>query len=61
MCRKKEKQDYRTELEKKGEEKHFTMSDGTIVRVLDFNLAENPDEYTFLLVPGYVTVFQSWQ
>ncbi|MHA1441951.1 MAG: alpha/beta fold hydrolase [Candidatus Heimdallarchaeota archaeon] len=61
MCRKKEKQDYRTELEKKGEEKYFTMSDGTIVRVLDFNFAENPHEYTFFLIPGYTTVFQSWQ
>jgi len=59
MCRRK-KIDYRTDLEKKAEEKYFTMSDGTIVRVLDFNLAKEPDEYIFFLVPGYTTVFQSW-
>jgi len=61
MCRKKKKTDFRSELEKKGEEKYFTMSDGTIIRVLDFNLAENPHEYIFFLIPGYTTVFQSWQ
>ncbi len=37
------------------------MNDGTVVRVLDFNLAEKPHEFTCLLVPGFATIFQSWQ
>ena len=61
MCRKKVKQDYRTDLEKKGEEKFLTMNDGTIIRVLDFNRAKDTHEYIFFLIPGYTTVFQSWQ
>ncbi|NHJ85062.1 MAG: alpha/beta hydrolase [Asgard group archaeon] len=62
MCRKSKKvKDYRTELEKKGIAKYFTMSDGVEVRVLDFQLVEKPHEYTFILIPGFITVFQSWQ
>jgi alpha-beta hydrolase superfamily lysophospholipase len=60
MCRRKKK-DYRTKLEKKGKELFFTMSDGAIVRVLDFDLAENPHEYTIFLIPGFITVFQGWE
>lgn len=36
------------------------MSDGAKVRVLDFNLAEQPNDYTIFLIPGFITVFQSW-
>jgi len=54
VCRKKEKQDYRTELEKKGEEKYFTMSDGTIVRVLDFNFWQRVME---LLTPKHRVIY----
>ncbi|NHJ31925.1 MAG: hypothetical protein FK732_03595 [Asgard group archaeon] len=61
MARKKKKKDYRTELEKKGLPKYFTMTDGTQVRILDFNLAQKPNDYVIVLIPGYLTVFQSWQ
>jgi len=37
------------------------MTDGTQVRVLDFNLAEKPNDYVIVLIPGFLTVFQSWQ
>ncbi len=56
-----EKKDYRTELEKKGIPKYFTVTDGSQIRILDFNLAENPNEYIIMLIPGFATVFQSWQ
>ncbi len=56
----KKKEDRRTELEKQAEVKYFEMSDGTKVRVLDFNLAENPNKYTLFFIPGFITVFQSW-
>jgi len=55
------KKDYRTELEKKGVPKYYTMSDGTQIRVLEFDLAEKPNEYVIILIPGFLTVFQSWQ
>ncbi|MFW9922162.1 MAG: alpha/beta fold hydrolase [Candidatus Thorarchaeota archaeon] len=55
------KNDMRTDLEKKAEIKYFEMTDGTKVRVLDFNLAENPNKYTLFFIPGFITVFQSWQ
>ncbi len=61
MARKKEKKDFRTELEKKGISRYFTMTDGAQVRVLEFNLAEKPNDYVIILIPGYLTVFQSWQ
>lgn len=61
MCRKKEKKDYRTELEKKAEVKYFEMNDGAKVRILDFNFANNSSEYIVMLVPGFLTVFQGWQ
>lgn len=61
MCRKKEKKDYRTELEKKAKVRYFEMSDGGKIRVLDFNLAKNPSEYIVLMIPGFLTVFQGWQ
>ncbi|HUT81801.1 MAG TPA: alpha/beta hydrolase [Candidatus Bathyarchaeia archaeon] len=57
----KKKRDMRTELEKQAEIKYFEMADGTKVRVLDFNLAENPNKYTLFFIPGFITVFQSWQ
>lgn len=60
MCKKK-KQDLRTEPEKKAIIRYFTMRDGVKVRVLDFNLVEKPREHAILLIPGFVTVFQSWQ
>ncbi|MEA2071461.1 MAG: alpha/beta hydrolase [Asgard group archaeon] len=56
----KSKRDYQTELEKKAEINYYTMRDGAKVRVLDFNLAKNPHEYKIFLVPGFITVFQSW-
>ena len=59
--KKKQKRDLRTELEKKGVPRYFKMSDDVEVRVLEFNLAENPSEYTIFLIPGFITVFQSWQ
>lgn len=37
------------------------MEDGTQVRILDFNLAKKPSEFIIMLIPGYLTVFQSWQ
>ncbi len=55
------KKDYRTDLEKKGVPKFYTMRDGAQIRVLEFNLAENPSEYVIVLIPGFLTVFQSWQ
>jgi len=58
--KKKQKKDLRTELEKKAEILYFKMSDGTKVRVLDFNLAEKPNKYTLFFIPGFITVFQSW-
>jgi pimeloyl-ACP methyl ester carboxylesterase len=61
MTRKKQKKDYRTELEKKGLPSYYTMSDGSQIRVLDFNLSENPKDYIIVLIPGFLTVFQSWQ
>lgn len=54
------KKDLRTELEKKAVERYFTMHDGVKVRVLDFNLAEDPHEFSVFIIPGFVTVFQSW-
>lgn len=61
MCKKKEVKDYRTELEKQAEIRYFTMKDGTQVRVLDFNLTKNSSDFIIMLIPGYLTVFQSWQ
>ena len=61
MCRKNEKQDYRAELEKKAKVHYYTMSDGVEVRALEFDLVEQPNDYILLLIPGYVTVFQSWE
>jgi hypothetical protein len=59
MCKKKQR-DYRTEIEKKAEERYFTMRDGVKVRVLVFDLAENPHEYKIFMIPGFATVFQGW-
>ncbi|HUU77688.1 MAG TPA: alpha/beta hydrolase [candidate division Zixibacteria bacterium] len=59
MCKK--KRDLRTELEKKAKPIYFTMSDGVQVRVLEFDLAENPHEYSIFVIPGFATVFQSWE
>jgi alpha-beta hydrolase superfamily lysophospholipase len=56
----KKKKDRRTELEKKAEELYFEMSDGTKVKVLDFNLAKKPNKYILFFIPGFITVFQSW-
>ncbi|NPE07008.1 MAG: alpha/beta hydrolase [Asgard group archaeon] len=61
MTRKKQKKDYRTELEKKGMPRYFTMTDRAQIRVLEFNLAEKSNDYVIILIPGYLTVFQSWQ
>ncbi|MCG3253240.1 MAG: alpha/beta hydrolase [Candidatus Heimdallarchaeota archaeon] len=59
MARKKE--DLRAEIEKKAKEIYCEMSDGMKVRILDFDLAEKPNKYTIFLVPGFVTVFLSWE
>ena len=59
MARK--KKDSRTEFEKKAEIRYIEMSDCTKIRVLDFKLAKNPDEYILMFIPGFVTVFQSWE
>jgi pimeloyl-ACP methyl ester carboxylesterase len=59
MGRKKE--DLRAEIEKKAKEIYCEMSDGMKVRVLDFDLAEKPNKYTIFLIPGFVTVFLSWE
>lgn len=61
MCKKKEQKDYRTELEKQGKELYFTMSDGVQVRILEFDIAKKPHEYSIFVIPGFVTVFQSWE
>jgi alpha-beta hydrolase superfamily lysophospholipase len=61
LARGKQKKDYRTELEKKGISRYFTMTDGAQVRVLEYNLAEEPNDYIIILIPGFLTVFQSWQ
>ncbi|MBN1328899.1 MAG: alpha/beta hydrolase [Candidatus Heimdallarchaeota archaeon] len=57
----KKKKDLRAVLEKQAEIRYFEMYDGTKVRVLDFNLAENPSKYELFFIPGFITVFQSWQ
>lgn len=59
MGRKKE--DLRAEIEKKAKEIYCEMSDGMKVRILDFDLAEKPNKYTIFLIPGFVTVFLSWE
>ncbi|NHJ31924.1 MAG: alpha/beta hydrolase [Asgard group archaeon] len=59
MGRKKE--DLRAEIEKKAKEIYCEMSDGTKVRILDFDLAKRPNKYTIFLIPGFVTVFLSWE
>ncbi len=56
----KKKKDRRTDLEKKAKELYFEMTDGTKVRVLDFDLAKKPNKYILLFIPGFITVFQSW-
>jgi alpha-beta hydrolase superfamily lysophospholipase len=60
MTRKKQR-DLRAELEKKAEEHYYTMRDGTKIRVLEFNLAKEPHEVILFFIPGFVTVFQSWE
>ena len=57
----KQKEDLRAEIEKKAKEIYCEMSDGTKVKILDFNLAENPNKYTIFLIPGFTTVFLSWE
>ncbi len=59
MARKKE--DLRAEIEKKAKEIYCEMSDGMKVKILDFDLAEKPNKYTIFLIPGFVTVFLSWE
>jgi pimeloyl-ACP methyl ester carboxylesterase len=59
MGRKKE--DLRADIEKKAKEIYCEMSDGTQVRILDFDLAKKPNKYTIFLIPGFVTVFLSWE
>jgi len=56
-----QKEDLRAEIEKKAKEIYCEMSDGTKVRILDFDLAEKPNKYTIFLIPGFVTVFLSWE
>ncbi len=60
MCRRK-KEDLRSEVEKKGKITYYTMSDGTKVRVLVFDSAKNPHEYSIFVIPGFLTVFQGWE
>lgn len=57
----KQKEDLRAEIEKKAKEIYCEMSDGTKVKILDFDLAENPNKYTIFLIPGFTTVFLSWE
>lgn len=52
---------HRTELEQGARERYCSMSDGAQVRVLDFDLAREQRAGTVLLVPGFATVFQSWE
>ncbi|MGC9778663.1 MAG: alpha/beta hydrolase [Candidatus Heimdallarchaeota archaeon] len=59
MRRKKE--DLCSELEKKANIAFYEMTDGTKIRVLEFDFAKNPNKYTLLFIPGFATVFQSWQ
>ena len=59
MCRKKWV-DLRSETEKLGKETYYTMSDGVKVKVIEFDHAENPHEYSIFVIPGFVTVIQSW-
>ncbi len=59
MCRRK-KEDLRSEVEKKSKATYYTMSDGTKVRVLVFDSAKNPHEYSIFVIPGFVSVFQGW-
>ncbi len=59
MCRR-QKEDLRSEVEKLGKETYYTMSDGTKVRVLVFDSAENIHEYSIFVIPGFLTVFQGW-
>ncbi|MHA1122347.1 MAG: alpha/beta fold hydrolase [Candidatus Heimdallarchaeota archaeon] len=56
-----QKEDLRAEIEKKAKEIYCEMSDGTKVKILDFDLAENPNKYTIFLIPGFTTVFLSWE
>ncbi len=59
MRRKEE--DLRSEYEKKANIAFYEMTDGTKIRVLEFDFAKNPNKYTLLFIPGFATVFQSWQ
>jgi hypothetical protein len=52
--------DRRTELEKKAKILYFEMTDGTKVRVLEFDFAKNPNKYILFFIPGFTSVFQSW-
>jgi len=56
-----QKEDLIAEIEKKAKEIYCEMSDGTKVKILDFDLAENPNKYTIFLIPGFTTVFLSWE
>ncbi|NHJ85063.1 MAG: alpha/beta hydrolase [Asgard group archaeon] len=56
-----QKEDLRTEIEKKAIEHYYEMSDGTKVRVLEFDLAKKPNDYVLFYIPGFATVFQSWE
>lgn len=56
-----QKEDLRAEIEKKAKEIYCEMSDGTKVKILDFDLAEKPNKYTIFLIPGFTTVFLSWE
>jgi pimeloyl-ACP methyl ester carboxylesterase len=60
LCKKKQAEDLRTELEKEADIHYFTMSDGAQVRVLEFNAEEKSDDKIFFVIPGFITVFQSW-
>ena len=50
-----------SDFEKLASEHYFEMSDGVKVRILKFDLAEKPNETILFFIPGFVTVFQSWE
>jgi len=53
--------EYRTALESRAQERYCAASDGAELRVLDFDEAGPDAEPTILLVPGFATVFPSWE
>lgn len=53
--------EHRTALERRAQERYCVTSDGAELRVLDFEEAGPDAGPTILLVPGFATVFPSWE